>query len=120
MSVSYEQGITENIGVGGIVGLGIDKESIGVYDMTYTNILIGVRGNYHFNISDSFDVYAGLILGYNAASASSDPDGWDVSVGGMIFGGQVGTRYCFSDKWAAFAELGYGLGLFSLGATYSF
>ncbi len=107
ISVTYEQAVTDNIGVGGLLGWSTYKE----YGLSYSNVLIGARGNYHFFDNEKFDVYAGLILGYNAASHSS---------GGLILGAQVGGRYIINDRFAAVAELGYGLGLITVGATYSF
>ncbi|MFR9602884.1 MAG: hypothetical protein SNG02_03310 [Rikenellaceae bacterium] len=107
ISITYEQAVTDDIGVGALLGWSSYREN----SVGYTNVLLGARGNYHFLDNAKFDVYAGLILAYNAASYSS---------GGLIFGGQVGGRYLFNDRFAAVAEIGYGLGLITLGATYSF
>ncbi len=131
ISVSYEQAVTDNIGVGGIIGYSGESESYSTGDYKYNNYLFGVRGNYHFDFvtNDRFDVYAGLLLGYNAASATytwnSQYSGQGLvapsaSAGGVVFGVHIGGRYLINDRFAAFAELGYGLGVISLGATYSF
>lgn len=127
ISVTYEQAVADKIGVGGVIGYGSSNESYTYGKWKYSNILIGVRGNYHFLEHDQFDLYAGLILGYDIASATYKPasgyEGYDpgtVSASGLILGAQVGGRYLFNDQFAAFAELGYGLGNFSIGVTYAF
>ncbi len=125
ITINYEQAVTDNIGVGGLIGFaGYSKDFYGG-EVKYSNVLIGAKGNYHFLDNAKWDVYAGLILGYNASSAKVNWDGddlgdYDASAGGLIIGGTVGARYIITEQFAAMAEIGYGLGLISIGATYSF
>jgi hypothetical protein len=137
ISASYEYGVTEKIGVGGLIGytassyefqtLNLDPNSSSLYTnikTTYSYLIIGARGNYHFVNKDKIDVYAGAMLGYNVASAKTKetPDdpfyNYDTgSIGGFAIGGHLGLRYMFSDKIGAFTEVGYNVGYFNLGVT---
>lgn len=128
IGISYEKGIKDKISVGGYVGMaGASSESFG-WKWTYSYIVVGARGSYHFSMSnDKFDPYVGLMAGYNAASVTvTKPAGWagpDIaaaSAGGVIFGGHIGARYYFTEKIGAFAELGYGIALLNVGVTAKF
>ncbi len=123
ITLYYEQAVYDKIGVGGIIGFGCSTEN----DWRYSNLLFGIRGNYHFlehiTTGTQWDTYGGLILGYNVVSAKWKGEGdatVSASSSAVIFGAQVGARYSFNDAWAAFAEVGYGIGILSLGATFSF
>jgi hypothetical protein len=120
IQVSYEQGITNNIGVGAIVGFAGKTIKTGIYDYKYTYLLFGARANYHKQFIDKLDTYAGLTLGLNAASVKVTPAfiGTSVAGGGMFLAGQLGGRYYFTDKVAASLELGYGIGYANLGIAY--
>jgi hypothetical protein len=132
---SYEVGVTDKIGVGGLIGYtasGINENFLGngAYSWQFSYLVLGARGAYHFLNNDKADVYAGLMLGYNVARAkfqTSDPDIRElynegtirnVSAGGFTFGAYVGGRYMFSEKVGGFAELGYNISWLSLGATF--
>lgn len=77
---------------------------------------IGVNGNYHFNtllkIPNKFDVYAGVTLAYNSFTYDYPNNwngyGWDSKASGVGFGGQVGGRYYFTDKFGVNVEFGGG------------
>ena len=100
---SLEVGITEKIGIGGLVGYTAskwDQNYFGdAYSWKFTYLIIGARGAYHFIDNEKADVYGGVMLGYNVASAkfeSTDPDlesfVTEPEVGGVAFGGYVGAR----------------------------
>ncbi len=58
------------------------------------------------------------MLGYNIASASWDGAGSpSVSAGGATYSVFVGGRYHFSEKFGAYAELGYGIAYLQFGVT---
>ena len=130
---SFEHGITENIGIGGLVGYTSatwDAGSLGSlsnysYKWKFTYVIVGLRGIYHFINTDKGDLYGGVMLGYNVASASfssTDPNVNNSlyvapSVGGLAFSGFVGGRYMFSEKIGGFAELGYNIAWISVGLT---
>ena len=133
--ISYERGVTDNIGVGGSVSFssyGAKWNQDGgsqtyAYSYRWTTLSILARGYYHFNVrSDKFDPYAGVGLGflkYGYKWTSTDP-GFDeasnsVSLG-TPFGYQIfaGARYMFSDKVGGYAEVGYGVSVMNFGLTF--
>lgn len=123
VSVSYEKAVTENISVGAIVGYSSSRYNyLGTDEFKYTYILIGARGNYHFATSEKFDPYAGLTLGYNIVSVSvpSGSQNYTAKGSALLAGGQLGANYYFSPKLGAFAEIGYGIGIFTIGLTAKF
>jgi hypothetical protein len=125
----YENGINENISLGGVVGYSSSSETVwGDYGWKYTYILIGVRGAYHVDLmkNPNIDTYGGILLGYNIVSSSStgtSPYGnywgsYSASASYLAYGVFVGGRYYFNPKWAVQAELGYGLGILNVGIAY--
>ncbi len=68
------------------------------------------NGNYHFNtllkIPRSWDLYAGLNLGFYVWNSSRDYPGNRAS--GLGLGAQVGARYFLSNKVGLNLELGGG------------
>lgn len=137
--IMYEQGMRWDAGPG-IIGLGAYlgykslryKETIIVpptynYDYKWTYTIIGIRGAYHYEFVDNLDTYAGVLMSYNIASFSdkSSVDGGVYHYSGSSGSGlglslYAGGRYYFSDQWAAFLELGYGIAYLQLGAAYKF
>lgn len=127
---SLEVGVTDKIGVGGLIGYTSSnyKETYFDYSWKFSYLIIGARGAYHFYNEDKWDAYGGLMLGYNVASAkweSNDPDlnestYGEPSVGGIALGAFVGARYGLGDSGAIFAELGYSIAWLSLGYCVRF
>lgn len=78
----------------------------------YSHNIMGIsgNGNYHFNsllnLSEKFDFYAGLSLGYYAWTSPSDYPGNHTS--GLGLSAQVGGRYYFSRRVGLNLELGGG------------
>ena len=128
VSLSYEKGVYDindvmSIGVGGVIGYGAESEKLGLGKYNYSNFLIGAQGNYHYTGFEYLDIYGGLILGYNAASAKWKGEGRDpnsASAGGILLGARAGARYYFTDNFGANAEIGYGIGVLSVGVSYRF
>jgi hypothetical protein len=126
ISASVDYGFKEKISLGGFIGFSTEKEDLILFKARYTYFLIGARAAYHFDLGvDKLDPYAGAMLGYNAASLTLDPDPGPpfnniAAGGGVILGGFVGARYYVTDNIGAFAELGYGLGLATVGVAYKF
>jgi len=117
------------VGVGGYLAYTANKYSWGDYDgkdagWKYSYIIVGARGAFHYQFVDKLDTYAGVMLGYNIASTSAyGPTGWSGagnSVGGFTYSSFVGARYYFNDKFAAFAEVGYGIAALELGLAIKF
>ncbi len=104
------------LGVGGIFryyNWSEDFGGLGGYEWSYTDIIIGAQGNYHFKLDNSkLDPWVGLVLGFDIASSSWDgPSGLgdsSDSSGGLFFNGNAGCRYWFSPNMAARASLGFG------------
>ncbi len=112
--ISFEHGLKDKIGIGGLIGYSsttIDYSSFN-YKFKYSQLVIGVRGAYHFINEDKYDVYAGLMLGYNIGSASYEGSGTviqPVAVSGVAFAGFAGARYkwMMKEKGADFQYLFY-------------
>jgi hypothetical protein len=131
LHAAFEIGVTDKIGVGGLVGYTSSSYDqvffTDNYSWKFSYLILGARGAYHFLDHDKIDAYGGLLLGYNIASAkfeSTDPDlerfVTEPSVGGLAIGAFVGGRYMISDNSGVFAELGYNIAWLSLGYTAKF
>lgn len=130
LNVSYEKGITENIGVGAYAGYASSRYNYNGfnnydYHWTYNYIILGARGAYHYDLfkNPKLDTYGGLMLGFTIAKAkfhSNDPL-YDESLysspgsGGLTWSGFLGARYQFKENLGAYAELGYGVSVLNLG-----
>jgi hypothetical protein len=115
-----EHGITDKIGIGGTIGYGRLSTPFGIWgDYTINHILIGGRGHYHAYTTDKIDVYGAATLGYSVASISypstAPSSAQTASAGGFIWAGNIGGRYYFNPKFAAVAEIGYGLANVNIG-----
>ena len=135
VEVSYEKGVKENflnvnglvLGLGGNLGYYGYKEDFAIpgmsYSWKYTNIVVSGRALAHYNLIDKLDTYAGLTLGYNVASTKYDGPNASLiptpSAGGFVFGGLVGARYEFNEKWGAYLELG-NTAYCNVGVAYKF
>jgi hypothetical protein len=136
-SLSLEKGIKdlENIGplsIGGIVGF---KHASYAWNSAYSDygwndIIIAARGAIHYDLFkvSKLDTYGGVALGVRIESSTSydwvspfGPNDYKKVTGSFthgLFALYVGGRYYFSDKLAAFGELGYGLGYLTLGLSF--
>ena len=140
LGLGYEVGVTDLgpgvLGLGGFLGYKTVANkwyysSRHQYDWRYTYLMIGFRGNWHYNdwhgLSE-LDTYGGLMLSYNIVSWKDHtvyPSGVErVTSGGAASGlgltALLGARYYFSDNFAAQAELGYGISVLSVGVAYRF
>lgn len=130
INASYEKGITDNIGVGAYVGYATSRYnySFADYHWTYSHIILGARGAYHYDLfkNPKLDTYGGLMLGFTIAKAkfhSDDPlykaaDYTSPSSGGFTWSGFVGARYQFKESLGAYAELGYGVSALNVGLRF--
>jgi len=127
VSLSYEQAIADEIlekgviGIMGYVGYSSYKYDYLGWGYKYSNIIVGAGGLFHYPLVDKLDTYAGILLGYNIATATEfgTPIGWDYNAtsGGIVFSGFVGARYYFAESFAAFAQVGYGIAYLTLGVS---
>lgn len=139
ISGTYEKGVVDNlfdgngsIGVGGYLGYLHDKDSYTYsgyeFGWKYDDIILGVRGNLHYQFIDRLDTYAGLMLGYeivNAQSYGKESDGGAITdasaeASGFAFTIHLGTRYYFTENFAAGLEIGYGVSYANVGIAYKF
>lgn len=121
-SVSYEKGIWEAgpgvISLGGYFGRKSYSSQTLEAQFKWSYSIIGIRGAYHYNgfEVENLDVYGGVMASFNIYNGDS-------------FGGYgsrpsltpfVGGRWYFDDDFAGFAEAGYGVAFFSIGASFKF
>jgi hypothetical protein len=123
ITVGYEYGLEEKISLGGIVGFAGSKETFLGGEWSYTYVIIGARGGYHFlENNNNLDAYGGLMLGYNivSSSASTTISGFTFTASGsyLLYGLYAGGRYYFSPNLAVQGEIGYGIGYFNIGIAY--
>ncbi len=125
IQAGYEFGLEDKISLGGIIGFAGSKETLGgIGEWSYSYFVIGGRGGYHFlENNKNLDAYAGAMLGYNIVSstASTGLTGFGTFTASgsyLLFGFYGGVRYYFSPQFAAYGELGYGLGYFNIGIAY--
>ena len=85
-----------------------------------SHTVLGVRGMFHYQFVPKLDTYAGLMLGYHIASASSATGYYGSSFvsRGFDMGVVLGARYFFTPRIGAFTELGYSLPYWNLGVTF--
>jgi hypothetical protein len=113
---NYEYGLHVdnfgNIGIGGVLRYWGYSENIGGVKFSYTNILIGAQGNYHFEIKENrqLDPYAGIVLAYDGGSVSRTGDSSvpTPSHGGFWLGFQGGLRYFIEPNIALTVRVGFG------------
>ena len=127
LSVSLDYGVADNlingnngsISVGGFAGYAASSYSSSVYKTTYSYISLGGRGAFHYQFAPKLDTYAGLMVSYDIASASSNnvDTSW-VATSGINWTLFLGGRYFFTEKIGGFAELGYGFYNLNLGVTF--
>ena len=127
ISLGFQYGLEKKISIGGIIGYTSSTEKWGWHndnwEWKYTYIIIGARGEYHFlEDSENIDAYAGLTLGYYIVSVTTPAGyndfGYSTGASSALFGAHVGARYYFSPKFAAFGELGYGVGYITVGVAF--
>ena len=127
LSVSLDYGVADNlingnngsISVGGFAGYTASSHTYGTYKSTFSYIALGGRGAFHYQFAPKLDTYAGLMVSYDIASASSNnvDTSW-VATSGINWTLFLGGRYFFTEKIGAFAELGYGFYNLNLGVTF--
>jgi hypothetical protein len=101
------------IGVGGIFRYWGYSDAFDAGKLSYTNIFIGVQGNYHFVIkgNDRLDPYGGLVLAYDGGSVSYSGQKKSYatpSQGGVWLGFQGGIRYFINPNLAITGRVGFG------------
>jgi hypothetical protein len=130
ISATFEMGVKDelfdensSLGIGGYIGYSSAKWEYSGWGWKYSNLIIGVRGVGHYQLIDNFDTYTGLLIGYDIVRATeigSIPGytNYSASASSFAWSWFVGGKYYFNDKFAAMAELGYGISYLTLGVSY--
>jgi len=96
--------------VGGMFSFATSKDRYMAVDWEYTYMVFAARLSYHpdFGVK-KLDAYATLTLGYYIWSWKVPSGVYKGSYddGAFYFGGNLGARYFFTEKFGAFLELGY-------------
>jgi hypothetical protein len=116
IGINYEYALHRDnfgkIGIGGIFRYWSYSEAFPGGKFSYSDVLIGVQGNYHFQLPDTrFDPYAGLVLAYDAGTVDWSGDGIERDTpvyGGFWIGVHGGLRYWFTPTVALNARIGFG------------
>jgi len=122
ISVSFEHGFKQ-LGPG-VLGFGVlagyqSVSADGFYSST--DIAVVLRGAYHYPVTDAFDAYGGVGLGYRRISFDSENSMIPfANVGSVFSAGFIGGRYFFTDNIGAFAELGYDQTYLKAGLSLKF
>jgi hypothetical protein len=118
--ISGEYGILDSfikgkaaIGVGGYLAYTANKWK-NANSSRQSFFIIGARGVFHYQFVERLDTYAGLMFGYQGVSAKNIPNG---TSSGFCPASFIGARYYFSDRFAAFSELGFGIAALQLGVA---
>ena len=127
VSASFEIGVKDelfdensSIGVGAYAGYTGAKWQYSGYGWKYSSFILGGRAALHYQLIDDFDTYTGLMLGINIVSSSSFGSVGSISNSagtGLTSSWFVGGRYYFSEQFAGFLELGYGVAYLNLGVA---
>ena len=128
INLSYERGLLPIgpgvLGAGALIGYqGASYNLSGGERWKYTDVLLGIRGAFHYPVLPEFDAYAGLGVGlrYSRAafegSTSAPGAGSSVKLAPGIF---VGGRYFILSNLGVFAELGYDQTYLKVGITGKF
>lgn len=136
VSLTLDIAASKDYSVGGYIGyaaskdvtfpkgyLGVVTQDVGT---DYTYFIFGGRLCYHFDTKrKNLDAYAGVMVGYNAASATQFGNklyDFDFNLklreSALLYGAQLGGRYYFSRTVGVFGEVGYGVGYITGGVSF--
>ena len=129
ISLSYERGFMQLgpgvLGLGAFVGYQGASYDLGGGDKwKYTDLIVTLRGAFHYPVTPQFDAYGGLGLGVRHAGSSFEGNGYSgissSSTNEFASGLFVGGRYFFTSSIGAFAELGYDQTFLKIGLSAKF
>lgn len=130
ISAAFDYGFRDDYGPGiisvggyfGIAGYRYEYPAID-FGWTYTTAIFMGRAAYHYSFSENLDSYAGLGIGFRTVTSkeygTKPADGIYTGDSGLKMAGTVyvGAKYYFSPNFAGYAELGYGISIFTLGVS---
>ncbi len=110
----FELGIVDGILDKGAVGIG---GYAGFQSFTnFSNILVGVRGCFHYTFVKNLDTYAGISIGWRIGIEEEGYTAWS----GFSNGEFIGARYYFTSSFGVIGELGYGISWLTGGIAFRF
>lgn len=124
ISASFEYGIAEeiankgSIGIGGYIGFASYKWNWAGWSSSFSDLVFGARGSFHWPLVDKLDTYTGLLIGYEVINWKDTYTGtgtYSSSTSGGIWAWYLGGRYYFTEKFSGMLELGYGISYLTLG-----
>jgi len=108
--LGLDYGVHKDVTLGGELSFRSYRDNFNNNGYSHSILGISGNGNYHFNsalnISEKFDFYAGLNLGFYVWTSSADYPGNHNS--GLALGLQVGGRYYFTQNVGLNLEFGGG------------
>ena len=128
INLSYERGLLAIgpgvLGAGAFVGYqGATYNLSGGEQWKYTDVLLAVRGAFHYPVLPELDAYAGLGVGlrYSRAAYEGNTSAPGAGSGAKLAPGIfVGGRYYLLSNFGVFAELGYDQTYLKVGLTGKF
>jgi opacity protein-like surface antigen len=112
--LSFDYGITDAISLGGYVTSAKGQSSnLAIHQETFSFTNIGVRGLYHVDVHELFDIYGGVGIGSQSLKSTVtdyffDEPPFSYSKNYLTLQAIGGGRYRFADTVGAFLELSYG------------
>ncbi|MFO8055554.1 MAG: outer membrane beta-barrel protein [Bacteroidales bacterium] len=130
-SLSFEYGITENIGLALNIEYASSQDitndySGKQYSWDYTYLSPSLTGHYHFASAMNYSIYGALTLGYSKVdseySSIDDVEQRDPKESnGLCYGAHIGGRYYLNDVIGIYTEAGYGsLSIINMGLSLRF
>lgn len=95
-----------SLSVGGYFSLGVDR--LTSYDMNVTTFLVGPMSSVRYAITDKFDIFGKVAIGYVGVSTSDSLVNSYVRGSHFGAGAYVGGTWYFSPKMGVGGEIGYG------------
>ncbi len=95
-----------SLNVGAYFSLGVDR--LNSYDMTVTTFLVGPMGSVRYAITDNFDIFGKVMVGYVGVQTSDSLVNAYVRGSHIGGGAYVGGTWYFSSKMGFGGEIGYG------------
>ena len=120
ISVSFEYGLTNDLGVGNFgVGLYAGVSSVeDNFGTRFTPIVIGVRGAYHFYKTEKIDIYGGALFGFRMVESDNIGMSTYSAKSGITWDTFIGARYYLTSNLTLMTELGYGISWLTVGIAY--
>jgi len=136
LNVQYERGVWDVPGpgvvsLGGYLGSKRYRYKNNIYTENWHYTVIGVTSAYHYNdlkrfnnkFLDKLDVYGGILLSWNILNYSNNypsnyyHEDYKSNIEASLY---VGGRYFFNDNFAVYTELGFGVSVLNIGASFKF